>query len=311
MERVVEPAIADLQTEYEDAIRRGREWKSRWVRLAGYVALLKVIAWCGCGRALEDIRDWTPDDGLALGRTLGYAAVAVAAAMVFLEGRPLFDYASRIPANRLQFLVYLAPGALPIAVPSGRMVGILCGLRQRVISRRLKTAVLATAIVCSIGSFAELAWLMPAANQAFRVSVSGQPRLTKGLNELTFHELQEGIETAQRTGVSARPFARMYYTRWALIPATSVLALFGLAMVTRLASGRFILGLVGCGAVLAFYALMSVGDAGARSGMLPAFASALLPNGGIVALSAVLLKLLRPRGWPPTGPPRLARSPLP
>ena len=35
MERVVDPLLADLQKEHAEAIRRGRVWKSRWIRLAG------------------------------------------------------------------------------------------------------------------------------------------------------------------------------------------------------------------------------------------------------------------------------------
>src|SRR6185295_13556490 len=50
MERLIDPAIADLQHEHEDAIRRGLVWRGRWIRLAGYAAFWKVAA-MGISRA--------------------------------------------------------------------------------------------------------------------------------------------------------------------------------------------------------------------------------------------------------------------
>jgi hypothetical protein len=36
MERVIEPALADVQTEYEAAVRDRRIWRSRWMWIAGH-----------------------------------------------------------------------------------------------------------------------------------------------------------------------------------------------------------------------------------------------------------------------------------
>ena len=81
MERVVNPLLADLQKEHAEAIRRGRVWKSRWIRLAGYVVFLKTIAVCGAEAAR---RDWTVDDRSAMSRTLAVSLAATAAGTILL-----------------------------------------------------------------------------------------------------------------------------------------------------------------------------------------------------------------------------------
>src|SRR4051812_133130 len=44
MEQLIDPAIADLQHEHEDAVRRGLKWRARSVLVAGYSAFWKVAA---------------------------------------------------------------------------------------------------------------------------------------------------------------------------------------------------------------------------------------------------------------------------
>lgn len=43
-ERLIDPAIADLQAEYEDVARPNLVWRGRWVLLTGYLAWAKVMA---------------------------------------------------------------------------------------------------------------------------------------------------------------------------------------------------------------------------------------------------------------------------
>src|SRR5206468_3086669 len=52
MDRLIDPIVADLQTEYADATRRGRVWRSRWIRLAGCVAFLKAASLYACQNSL-------------------------------------------------------------------------------------------------------------------------------------------------------------------------------------------------------------------------------------------------------------------
>jgi hypothetical protein len=62
MDRLIDPVLADLQAEYRDARAHGRIWKSRWVRVAGYVSLLKAVSTYGCHRFLQLLHDWPADD---------------------------------------------------------------------------------------------------------------------------------------------------------------------------------------------------------------------------------------------------------
>ena len=52
LEHVVEPAIADLQKEYRSGSAR-HSFRRAWILLAGYCAILKVIAICGLSVSIE------------------------------------------------------------------------------------------------------------------------------------------------------------------------------------------------------------------------------------------------------------------
>jgi hypothetical protein len=54
---------ADLQAEYCHAVQHGRVWRSRWVRIAGYTAALKVIALCGWEQVMRIPEGWTARNG--------------------------------------------------------------------------------------------------------------------------------------------------------------------------------------------------------------------------------------------------------
>jgi hypothetical protein len=76
MERLIDPAIADLQHEHDDAVRRGLVWRGRWIRLAGYAAFWKVAGMAAAGHAL---RERTAADDRSVRRTVGFSLVAVIA----------------------------------------------------------------------------------------------------------------------------------------------------------------------------------------------------------------------------------------
>ena len=71
LERVVEPAIADLQKEYASA-GAGLASRRVWVLLAGYAAILKVIAMCALSVSLE-----SADERRAVARTLAWSVTIV------------------------------------------------------------------------------------------------------------------------------------------------------------------------------------------------------------------------------------------
>ena len=65
MERLVDPAIADLQAEYEEASRTGRGWRRRWIWMRGHIAFFTMIVVHGRA-AQEKTGGLTPWRGLSL-----------------------------------------------------------------------------------------------------------------------------------------------------------------------------------------------------------------------------------------------------
>ena len=55
MERFIDPVLADMQAEYEEAIGKGRHWRGRWIWMAGHVGLAKVALWCEGRRLLHRV----------------------------------------------------------------------------------------------------------------------------------------------------------------------------------------------------------------------------------------------------------------
>ena len=104
MERVIEPALADVQTEYEAAARDGRIWRSRWIRIAGHAAFLKVLAWVIAERALDALRGATASDRHALGRTFAVFAAVTALGTGLLTLPPLLAEWSRCDLRALSGL---------------------------------------------------------------------------------------------------------------------------------------------------------------------------------------------------------------
>jgi predicted permease len=62
---LIDPAIADMQAEYEDASRRGLAWRKRWICLRGYLSFFSMIV--AHGRAVRAMSGGvTPFRGLSL-----------------------------------------------------------------------------------------------------------------------------------------------------------------------------------------------------------------------------------------------------
>ncbi len=289
MERLVDPVLTDARIESQEAIARGRVWRSRWIRLAGFFALFKAAALYAYERTM---RDWSDDTGQAFRRTVALSAAATVAGVLLI----LFPPGRRVPAN---LMPYLIPQALPLAIPVGLTIGLFCGLGGRLESFRLKGAVLVLALVCSAGSLAAMVWAVPAASQAYRVSVAEQVRrtnggeitLTKGLAEMTLGELRQRIDSLAQAGRArqARLARFAFHLRWALPCSPFALALFALAVMPRRPHRSWILLASAFGTSLAYYLVLLAGDAAAREGTLPAAAGAWLPNLVFVVAATVLL----------------------
>ena len=65
MDCLVDPAIADMQAEYEDASRRGLTWRKRWICVRGHFSFFTMIV--AHGRAVKKTNGgWAPLRGLSL-----------------------------------------------------------------------------------------------------------------------------------------------------------------------------------------------------------------------------------------------------
>ncbi len=302
MARVIQPGLADLQSEYQKAISSGRVWESRWIRIAGYVVFVKVIVLCGWEGTMESLRGWTVDDRRILVDTLEVSIVAITIVTFVLEVpslRPLLTPRYQMHGGDVRLFIYLIPQGLGIAIPIGCMLGVLYGTRGRAVSRRSAAAVLAFAMIASLFEFATMAWILPAGNQAFRtvtlrtvLAMPDAPAPMRGTNEFTLGELSQQINSARETPSESKRVRELtfaYHLRWAFSCATVVLALFAASMSYLRSTGRaslFIFAVVG---LFGYYVLLYFGRAAALLGTVPAFAGAWLPNVVCLLLSTVLL----------------------
>jgi lipopolysaccharide export LptBFGC system permease protein LptF len=300
MERLIDPLVADMQTEYAEAVRQGRVWRGRWVRIAGYVAMLKVLVFFSWEVAMRTLDGIIADHDRTTWRLIGWTVSATVIMMALLAIWPLLNLASEVTrlsdGDRTKLLLYLVPQALVVAVPIGITIGILGGFSGRASSRQLKRTVLVIAFGCSVASLGAIAWIVPASNQAFRVTIAGR-NISKGFSELTLGEIGQQIVRAEKHGdvdgePNSRQLAIAYHSRWAFSFATFVLALFGLAIVRSRSAGRTILGVAACVLYFAYYLGPSDVTELSRAGSLPAFAIAWFPN-VVLAVTSVAVITVR------------------
>jgi lipopolysaccharide export LptBFGC system permease protein LptF len=295
MERLVDPTVSDLQTEYEDAVARGRKWESARIWIVGHIALVHVIVLHGGLMGTNTQRDRTSDDRQAVRRTVAASTAIAIAGTIFITVGPFVNLLSQSRSHVLEFALYAIPQALPVSIPIALTFGILWGLGRTSTSRRTRAAVLALALGASAVSFTMVAWAIPISNNAFRVAIAGRS-LPKGANELTLGELRSQIEAGRgmASAVSSfdvRRLALRYHQRWALASAPLLLALFAVACASRRWWHRIVPLFAGVLVIAAYYAVMLwTLDAG-RGGQISPFAAAWAPNAALLLLSFVIMGL--------------------
>jgi hypothetical protein len=220
MERLIEPAIADLQREHQDATGQGQRWRAALVTMVGYSAFWKVAAIGASRTSSLAFHRWRSDSGGAIHRTIRFSGTATALISVVLIAAPLSNTRPATSDKLLLVFLYLLPQALSLALPMGIVFGVLCGLRGRRPMRGPRVLIAILSIAISIATLLVIGWLLPVGNQAFRELVAGQP-MRRGLNELSL------VELASRDSYS-------FHMRLALAAAPIVLTAFSLAIVTTL-----------------------------------------------------------------------------
>jgi hypothetical protein len=239
MERYIDPVLADLQAEYEQAVRRGRAWQSRWIWTRGHLAFFTTIVCCG-GRQVMDLSD---GDRRALCRTAVYGTAIMIALTAVFAARPFRSFVEAGRPDAAMLAVYLIPQALPVSIPLGLTFGVFWGLGRSAVSLRSRAAVMLTAAALSSALFGVLGWVAPSSNQAFRVAVvkplgPGEfvlGELAKGTNELTLGELRLRLRSPANDPIwlpdDLRNLALNYYRRWAAAFAPVVLSFFALVVI--------------------------------------------------------------------------------
>jgi hypothetical protein len=245
MDRLIDPVIADLQCEYEEADRNGARWDRRLALVTGYLAFWKIFAlhvpltWAG-----RIVCDWPAPDRRVLGRALGAATVTTIAVCALFIAPPLLGALGGHGAPTVWMTLLLFPQSFPLSLPIAVLAGVLYGSGGAPLPRSVRRKILVIGLIGSLASLATIAWLIPVTNQAFRVSVAGG-HLEPGPAETSFGALRERalairsvqpIERffpvdAQSKAAASADLLLMYHGRWALAAAAQIFALFGIGVI--------------------------------------------------------------------------------
>jgi hypothetical protein len=268
MERLIDPVIADLQVEYAEASRAGLIWRRRWVRTAGYAAVLYVAA-----------------------RTLRVFVGLILALTMLFELPYLLRWQVTMTMARA---VSLVPQALIVTVPMALTLAIGFARPSASQARQTLIMTIASGAVCAVFVFVTLAWWVPSANQAFRVSVArelgGSASPPRGVSEMTIGELRQQIKWAASVRADWRTLEFTYHSRWAFPWASLALALL-MASLRRRGPTRRAMLLATLPILFGYYVLLFVGREYVLAGALQAALGAWMPN--VVTLFAAAAIAMR------------------
>jgi hypothetical protein len=244
---------------------------------------------------------WTSDDRRTLVRAVAYSVALIILITALFEIPPLTNLktwgATGISA---WVLLTLVPQALTIAITVGATLGIVYAVGGRPFSRRVAEAIVGLACVASALSFANLGWITPAANKAFRVAVSRRTDVPRCSPELALGELRQAIEADNRASTQAPPLffcegsrylkdmRLQYHSRWALSLSPIVFALLVLSLAAGGVLRRWVLGISAAATFVGYYVLLYVGRPLVFAGTMPAYVSAWAPNVTFALVAAMM-----------------------
>ena len=282
LDRIIDPTIADMQREYADALSHGRRWRGYGVQVAGYWAILKGVSLHTASRS-------------SFYRMTGAAAalVGLTVALLRIPLQRLAQNPSHLPAV---WVIYLLPQALAIAVPVWFTAGVMAALLGTDMTPRRRSWTVAIALLCSIGTFINVGWITPAANQQFRVLIAGR-LIAPGAPELSITALRRQIDrpaSVRELAPSPLPLTLSYQARLAIAAAPLMLgcyALFAIALprsrVVRVHALLTLSAFAGC------FALFPPEEIAMLLRWLPPIAIAWLPNAMVAAATATIIPMRR------------------
>jgi hypothetical protein len=281
LERIVEPAIADLQSEYAHAVASGAHVRRAKALLSGYAAVLEVMIMCAFQEpsAMNRERHTIARTLLwAVAATVCMSAVVVTLTLAIIPGIPPF------------YVSLMAALVLPIAIPVGVTLAIAFALRNRSISRRTTRALAAATVIAMAISVGAMVSNIPVASQSFRQQISdalgGRAAVVKAATDLSAVAIQQQEAFAPPGGRAGWP-RRQAWTHHLLLAipfATPALALFAVAVVRRDAPTKLVMG-----ACVLYFMLVLAGEPLVHQG-IPAFAAAWLANALTIFAALVVMK---------------------
>jgi hypothetical protein len=320
MERLVDPALADLQMEYGAARAHQHAWHARWILIVSVTVLLQVIALHLAERSLRAV--WLPaaGDAWSKGRLLTSATVAVCVLTAFqlwlsLGFIPTAVLAASPTVSRAWLAFCLLPSAVVTGLPWGFALAVVWTTATRAAARRRAAWLIVAAVALSAGSLTINSWITPPANQAFRVAVwsalshndQHAAPIGRGFNEFSLPELRRWL-AVERSGLTVPALpqgqhraalaaaATSFHARIALSFAPLVLCLLALSLCGHRVAPSLFGTLLLSGAYFAACTAMQVRAPAAPFVALPIAFRLWLPN--IVVSATALLLLRRPNDAP-------------
>jgi hypothetical protein len=296
--RLIDPAVADLQSEFAAARRTGSAWRTWWTLGAGYLSIAKVLVIAVCGDLRAEAVTWQPEEraGARRGATVAFLTTTLATALL------VANFVNATIPIPWAWQVYLVPSMLTVSLPLGLVLGVAWTLNGAGRTRKLASTSVATAASCSIAMYVNVAWLTPDSNQTFRERAFAYEMgrlyaaVPRGLHELSMPALRDRIEADARAGRphQARVAETVYYQRFAMAVATLPMigVVVALALRRRWERGRLTAAaLVTFGVYYAaLTASRSVSEALGVAPIVTAWAGPAL-----IAGTALLITSLRPR----------------
>lgn len=275
--RLIDPAVADLQAEVSAARRTGSRWHTLRALAAGYLSIVKVLVIAACGDLRADASTWQPEERAGARHGAFVAIITIVVTTGLLVAMALLSMG--ITGDWMQLATYMVPSSLALTIPLGLVLGVAWMCHGAARTRRLAVGVVVFAALCSVATFANLAWLTPEANQAYRKivfarlagSTADRP-LARGLNELTLPAMRARLEEFRTVGPArdARQFETAYYQRLALGVAALPMVGVVLALAYRRRWGRARLTVAALGLSVGYYAaLVTSPDLGESLGVPP------------------------------------------
>jgi hypothetical protein len=291
MEWLIDPLIADLQSEHDEVSRRGRPWADRLALVMGYLAFWKAVSCYIPVRIARTASTWPTRGAGTVRGGLAAATVTMIVATTLLVAGPLRNV--QHGGHVAWLLVLLFPQSLPVSLPLVLFVAVVHGSRRRALTRRVLGAVLVVGLTATLGSFSTINWLVPTVNQAVRVTVGGR-RGPRGPGEVSPRALRTEALAMKNDGLAHQAGSLLlgYHLQWAVAGTPLVLALFGLAM-TVVPGGRGATALVGSLPFCYIIYMFQLGSVSRSvfSNESVAIAAAWLPNMILMLASAAIITL--------------------